>query len=263
MNRPALLAVGGIALMSSLAGATTIAEDNGFAAFGSNSGTGFGNVTAYSSPSGGGLFSATLDGDAYGMFAADNPSTGQTAYRQVTAAPVGGWTAGGNNLVTLSLSLRFDINNSNNIAFVNLKNAVGSNRTDGELLAFGVVSGNNAKLRVIGSATTDLTFSNAIATNSSPPNIDLSVTYNTQLGTYTLSATNRSSSQTLTTSGNLANPGGGYNPGAVAFINNNLGTNQNLIWDNLKITAVPEPLTAAALGLITMSILHRRSQRAI
>ena len=163
-------------------------------AYGSNGGSGFGAIT-YREGSGGGIYldtgSGKIDGaKSFGMFAGGGTGNTQAADRQILNAKAAG---------TLSLSVRFNVNNTVSFSGFNLKSAAGTTFGANEIISVGIrpTNGNNV-IAVNGGAQT-------INLGSTIPGqiVDFVLTYDGLSGTYSLGAKFRGSLGYTFTSGAL------------------------------------------------------------
>lgn len=210
--------------------------------FNDNGGTGFGPLT-YLGGDGGGIFDGNIGtGRALGIFAGSGSGNTQAVGRSVTDAVVAG---------EYSLTLRFDLSNASGSSGFNLKSALGTSFGGGELLFVGLTPGSGNNVLFVSDGTGSSTFAVGTLTELRGTTFAFTVSFDTLSLAYTVTAT--SGSQTGSFTGTLKDTNGataGTDPlGAVAFGNFNGGTaDQNLIADNLSITAVPEPSTLSLLA---------------
>ena len=235
------------------------AYDDGIG-YGDNGGTGFGALT-YLEGTGGGIYTETGgarldDAQSLGVYAGSN---GQALGRTVTTAVT---------LGVYTLDARFNLSNANAFSGFNIKSGLGTTFGANELLSFGLNPGNNNSFLV-----TDATGAHALAL-ASPEElrgaaINFTLTFNTLLATYTLTATDKGNGDTGAITGTLKDTNGLLALGtgalsAIGFANfNNDGFNQNLIADNLSIVAVPEVSPAWMFGApaIVGALLFGRRRR--
>ena len=220
-----------------------------------NGGFGFGALT-YLEGSNGGVFNANLDGArALGIFAGPGATDTQALGRTITS-PV---TTG-----TFSLSTSFNVSSVTGFSGFDLKDGLGGTLGAGQLLFIGLNAGTNNSF-----AITDATGTHQLTIGTTADlrfqNIDFSISFDTGLATYSLTATVRSNGQSGTISGSLIDTNGATagtgSFSAVGFGNFNSGPNQDFIIDNLQITAIPEPSTIALIGLsglILAAVVKRR-----
>jgi hypothetical protein len=164
-----------------------------------NGGSGFGPAT-YLEGTGGGIVlitgSAKIDGaKTFDVFAG---SGGQGLDRQILNARQAG---------TLSMSVRFNENNSISFSGFNLKSAPGTHFGDNEILSVGIhpADGNN-KIFAGGSVMKTIDLGTDIRKTdggANAPIVDIILTYDGLSGTYTLGAKLRTSSGYSFISGNL------------------------------------------------------------
>lgn len=211
-----------------------------------NGGTGFGPIT-YLTGNGGGAYFSNFDGRGLGIFAGENTGNTQALAREILNSVLAG---------TYSLSASFNITNTVAFTGFNLKSTLGSQLGEGELLSIGLLpeaqGGGNDVLYVTdgtGTRTVALGADNDLTFN----NIDFSIAFDTGAQTYSVTATVRGSNNVGMFSGilkdtNGADPGTGTF-GAVGFGIFNTGANQDLLIDNLVVTAIPEPSTVSLLAV--------------
>lgn len=205
-------------------------------------GTGFGPIT-YLEGTGGGLFNGTLgSGRALGLYAGNSSGNTQTFGRTLDSGVVAG---------TYSLTLRFDLNNSVGSSGFNLKTTLGTSLGGGELLFVGLTPGSGNNVLFVNDGTGTHTFAVGSLGELRGQVLDFSVSFDTAASTYSLTAT--SGSNVGTFSGSLKDTNGATagtdSLGAVGFGNFNGGAaDQNLLIDNLNVTAVPEPSSLSLLA---------------
>ena len=178
-----------------------------------------------------------------GIFAGGSAGNGQAAFRSLNTPEVA---------AIYNLSARFNLGNDHGFSGFNIKSAPGTAFGGAsELLAFGLdPSGGSGNISIFDNTGTHLIVLDGELRGSV---IDFGLTFDTTAGTYTLTASERGSlfgsfSGTLRDTNGVA-----AGVGAVAdlgFGNFNYGANQDLIVDNLSLTAIPEPGTTAGLFLI-------------
>ncbi|MEY2545988.1 MAG: hypothetical protein QOG48_1105 [Verrucomicrobiota bacterium] len=206
-----------------------------------NGGSGFGALT-YLEGTGGSLFDGSLSGArALGIAAGNGPGNTQALGRTVTGGVIAG---------TYSLDLRFNVNNVVGTTGFNIKSALGTSFGGNENLFVGLTPGSGNNVLFVDDATGTHTFSIGTLTELRGVNINFSLTFDTAAGTYSLTAS--ASSQLGSISGSLKDTNGATagvgTLNAIAFGNFNTGDTQDLVVDNLNITAVPEPSTLSFLA---------------
>jgi len=226
-------------------------------AYGSNGGSGFGAIT-YREGTGGGIYletaaGARIDGaKSFGMFAGGGTANTQAADRQILNAKAAG---------TLTLSVRWNVNNTVSFSGFNLKSATGTHFGDNEIISVGVRPGNgNNTIAVNGGAQTINLGSSVLGQV-----VYLILTYDGLSGTYSLGAKFRASSGYTFTSGNLklAN----VIPAYLGFGNFNTGNLQNVIFDGLSLVdsisagngSSAVATSATVTGLIANTTYHYRA----
>lgn len=200
-------------------------------------GTGFGPVTYLEGTSGGiYLDSSSRKIDGNYSFAIYSSTGGQAACRAILHP---------RDMGMMTLSARFDVDNTNAFSGFNLKSSQGVTFGSGELVAFGLTPGTgNNKLSIYGNTNQSIDLGSSILGQT----IDLCLQYNTSTGTFTLGAKFRSSSTYSYVSGYLKNSG--VMPAYLGFGNFNTGSNQNLIFDSIRFSMASS--TAATTGLRRM-----------
>ncbi|HEY3761711.1 MAG TPA: hypothetical protein VGN23_08185 [Verrucomicrobiae bacterium] len=145
-------------------------------------------------------------------------------------------------LVEFDIVTRFDVSGTG-LNAVDLR--TGNNTSSfsaGDLLTFGLQA-NGGGLAITDGSGTDL-----LPSGEARGSVwSWDVLFNTTAGTYTLSVTNLSGGYFDQVSGNL--DASGTSVGSFAVINSSTGSNQNVIFDQPTFTVVPEPVTAAFLGI--------------
>ena len=211
-------------------------------------GVGFGPIT-YLGGTGGDVFSASLDGRALGMSAGNEAGNSQTLGRSIdTSVAMGVYT----------LSASFNVTNTTGFSGFNLKTTLGTGLGDGELLSIGLLPGQGSGVFYVtdGSVAGSQTFALGSETDLRSENIDFSISFDTSALTYSVTATVRSSGQSGGTSGTLIDTNGAASgTGSLAAIglgNFNSGEFQDVIIDNLVVTAIPEPSTVSLLAASTI-----------
>jgi len=200
-------------------------------------GTGLGPV-AYLEGLSGGIYldSSTRKIDGNSSFAIYSSTGGQAVCRSILQ-PM--------DMGILTFSARFDVDNASGFSGFNLKSAQGNTFGTGELVAFGLnTSSGNNQIAVYGS--TALTID--LGSSGLGSVIDFYLRYNTSAGTYTLGAKFRSSSAYTFVSGALKNTG--FLASYLGAGNFNSGSNQNLIFDSIRLSVASS--TAATNGLRRM-----------
>ncbi|MDB6147416.1 MAG: hypothetical protein JWO45_1080 [Spartobacteria bacterium] len=228
-------------------------------AYGSSGGTGFGPAT-YREGSGGGIFLSNsgngnrqIDGaKSLAIYPGGGAGNTQAMDRQILNAKQAG---------TLSLSVRWDVSNTIAFSGFNLKSAAGTTFGANELISVGIrpASGNNV-IAVNGGAQT-------INLGSTIPGqiVDLVLTYDGQVGTYTLGAKFRANSTYITTTGILKFSNA--TPAYLGFGNFNTGNLQNVIFDSIQLTDAPSAgngigsvgATSTVTGLVLNTTYHYRA----
>jgi hypothetical protein len=221
--------------------------DHGWPSF--NGGTGYNLWTPLTDTGGGGTFmegvsvnNRQVDGSY--SFALYSGSGSYDISRPLTTATSSG---------DFSILTRFD----NAGAGPNLVNIRSGNTTTsfgaGELLSFGIVNGNELSY-------TDGSGFHLLASGEARGSVwDWNVDFNAALGSYSGSVTNLGGGYATTFSGTLEESG--TTMGSFAVINSSTGNNQNVIFDNPLITAVPEPATVALCGLSGLATLYLARRR--
>ncbi len=158
---------------------------------------------------------------------------------------------------TYTVFARFDVNNNAGESGFSLKTAAGSAFNDSNaILRFGLIGNSLNDTIVVNGGTETLDVSGA-DNSVTGDTIRFDLTFDTAAGTYSLTGQNFDDGVTNTVSGSLVGSG------PVSFLgfgNANTGGGQNLIFDGLAMsaTAVPEPLSAGAAGLLGLIALRRR-----
>jgi len=209
----------------------------GFDAFSNYSQTGGnrGNVLLVTANSGFGSAGRQIDGaKSFGVTAGTSTANRgiQTGYRPVLEPRQFG---------TFSFSLRCDVSNSRGFTGLNLKSERGTTFSAGELISVGMRpetdgrGGNNALVVSDASGFHHLDF----GSESRGALFDLVVDFDTLTGRYRLTATRRAGNVVRTHEGRLKLSGADTALAGFGYANaNNSGAaNQNLIFDNLLITA--------------------------
>ena len=249
-----------LSLSGAVSAATLVAADDyesGGASYGSGGGTGFGVHTDLAGP--GNIFGETgsprIDGNqSLGSFS----NGGSEEFgRTVTDTSAFNTALPG---VSFSASLRFNIPNSNStFKGLNLKTALGSTFNANEIISVGLTSASNTGLLVTGTTTQTLELGQGDLRGDI---LDVTLVYDRPSGAYTLTADNRDDpGAAVSISGTVKSPGGSNVPGAIGFIHSDVGgPGNNIYFDNLSLSAVPEPVSVlggtALLGVVT---LRRRS----
>jgi alpha-D-xyloside xylohydrolase len=224
--------------------------------YGSNGGSGFGAVS-YREGTGGGIYleagSGKIDGSkSFGMFAGGGTGNTQAADRQILNAKQAG---------TLTISVRWNVNNSVAFSGFNLKSATGTTFGANEIISVGMRPGNG---------------NNAIAVNGGAQTIDLGSDIRGQIvdlilnfdglsGTYQLGAKFRASAGYTFTSGNLKLTN--VIPAYLGFGNFNTGNLQNVIFDSISLVdsnsagngASAVAMNSAVTGLTPNTTYHYRA----
>ncbi len=209
-------------------------------AYGTSGGTGLG-PPVYLEGSGGGIFLVTpanptsnrqIDGNnSFGVFAGSGSGNTQGMDRQILNAQLAG---------TLTISCRFDVNNSTSFAGFNLKSAQSAPGTGSfganELISVGIhpADGNNTIAINGGTGVTPHGQIINLGTDLRGQIIDFVLTYDGLSGTYTLGAKLRSNSNFTYVSGPLK--ASNVTPSYLGFGNFNTGNAQNAIFDSISIT---------------------------
>ncbi|GEM_PF-4608244 len=209
--------------------------------YGDNGGTGFGALT-YLEGTGGGLFNGTLAGArALGVFSGGGSGNTQAMGRTITGGVIAG---------NYSLDLRFDVDNAVGTTGFNIKSGLGSSFGGNELLFVGMTPGSGNNVLFVNDGTGTHTFAITGLTELRGVNLHFSVDFDTAAGTYSLTANSGANIGSI--SGSLIDTNGGSagvgTLNAIAFGNFNTGANQNVVVDNLNITAIPEPSTLSLLA---------------
>lgn len=241
--------------------AATVAQDDAQSysgyAYGNNGGSGFGAST-YLEGTNGGIYletgSRSIDGSkSFAMYS----DTGEQALARTISTPSGGWTSNFNRLVTITTSLRFDLSNTTGFSGFNIKTASGSTFAANQLIRIGMSPSDHDRLKITAGNSPVLTFSGDSEIRGDI--IDVTLNLDTVTGSYSAFAYNRQSNVTSSTvTGSLTSGLGSFNPGSWGIANFNTGSNQNFIWDNMLVVAVPEPTVVAGAGLIGLVALKRR-----
>ena len=213
--------------------------------YGENGGTGFGPLQ-YLEGTGGEIGNGSIDGRALRLTAgeaADGNNGTQTLARAINA-PL--------ELGIYSLTASFNVTNSVGFSGFNLKTGVGGGLGDGELLSIGLLpSAGNGVFYVTQSGGTQ-TFSIPGVTDLRFQNIDFSIAFDSGAATYSITATIRDGGASGSTQGSLIDRNGvsvgAGAVGAVGFGNFNSGAFQDVLIDNLTLTAIPEPSTVSLLA---------------
>lgn len=207
-----------------------------------NGGSGFGALT-YLEGTGGGLFDGTLGGArALGIFSGAGAGNTQALGRSILAPTIAG---------TFTLDLRFDVDNAVGTTGFNLKTGLGTSFGGNELLFIGLTPGSGNGVLFVSDAGGTNSFSIGSLTELRGANINLSISFDTSAATYSVTAT--SGVETGTFSGSLKDTNGATAGtdalSAIGFGNFNGGSaNQNLVFDNLNLAAVPEPTSLSLLA---------------
>lgn len=200
-------------------------------------GTGFGPVTYLEGTAGSIYLESTtrkIDGNySFGIYS----STGGQAACRAILHP--------RDMGILTFSARFDVDNTAAFSGFNLKSSPGVSFGSGELVAFGLspTNGNN-KISVYGSTNLSIDLGTSLLGQL----VDFYLRYNSSAGTYTLGAKLRSSSTYTYVTGYLKSSGTA--PSYLGFGNFNIGSNQNLIFDSIRLSLASS--TAATNGLRRM-----------
>jgi PEP-CTERM motif len=151
---------------------------------------------------------------------------------------------------------RFDVDNTVGFTGFDIKSTVGSTFGAGQLLSWGLTPATgNSNILVTGSVTTNISMGSDELRGAI---LQYTVNWNTIAGTYSMSVTNLSGTGHGSVSGLLQASG---NPvDALGFANFNSGNNQNVIFDQLSVSAIPEPSTIilVSVGLMGALALRRR-----
>ena len=160
---------------------------------------------------------------------------------------------------SLSVLVRHDLDNATGFSGINLKSIAGPLFGGGELLAVGLVptsiysGGGNDNVSVFGST------SQSVSPNGGELRgdiLDYIVDWNTDAGTYDVTIDDLTHGGSASTSGSLK--AAGEPVVSIGFGNFDVGSFNNLIFDDLSVSAVPEPTTATAIvGLAGMCGLRR------
>lgn len=231
-------------------------ESNTGMSYGTNGGNGLGAIT-YREGTGGGVYletgSGKIDGaKSFGIFSNSGGGNTQAADRQILNAGQAG---------TLTLSARWNVNNSVAFSGFNLKSAQGATFGANEIISVGMRPANgNTTIAVNGGAQTI-----NLGSEVRGQIIDLFLTYDGQAGTYTLGAKFRASSTYTTTTGALKLSG--VTPAYLGFGNFNTGASQNLIFDSISIVDAPSagngtgavPTSSTVTGLTPNVTYHYRA----
>jgi len=204
--------------------------------FNNTGGSGLGPIT-YLEGSNGGIYldsSRKIDGNY--SFAIYAGTGGQAACRQIFNP---------RDMGILTFSARFDVDNTNAFSGFNLKSTQGGGFGGGELLAFGLhpSSGNN-KIVVYGATTQFIDLGSSLL--GIP--VDFYIRYNSSTGTYTLGAKFRTATAYTYVTGSFKTAG--QLASYLGVGNFNTGSNQNLIFDSLRLSLASS--TAATNGLRRM-----------
>ena len=224
--------------------------------YGDNGGIGFDGLT-YLGGANGGLFEGAIDGQALGIFAGNDD--GQAVGRAINSPIFAG---------TYTLSLSFNLSNATDFSGFNLKNSIGGSLGAGELLFVGLTASNGNASLLIGDGTGGHSVSLGADPDLRFENIDFSISFDTGALTYSLTATVRDSGDVGMFSGTLKDTNGGDAGsgavGAVGFGNFDAGSNNNLLVDNLNLTAIPEPSTVSLLSTVAIfgGCFYARRRRA-
>lgn len=192
--------------------------------YGSNGVSGFGAAT-YREGTGGGIVLVTgspkIDGaKSFDVFSGGGAGNTQALDRQILNASKAG---------TLSLSVRWNVNNTVAFSGFNLKSAPGTHFGDNELISVGIRLGNgNNSIAVNGGAQTINLGSSVLGQV-----IDLVLTYDGLSGTYLLGAKFRATSGYSFTSGNLK--ASNVTPAYLGFGNFNTGNLQDVLFDSIQL----------------------------
>lgn len=228
--------------------------------FGGTSGTGFGAYTTLAGNGDGGVYfeNSTRKIDGNGSLGVYGNNTGTIFGRTVTNTSA--YT--GQSLGIFDVSLRFDIANSNaGFKGINLKSGLGTTFGDTELFSIGMTNATNNGLLITGSASQTVNFGAEVRGSI----LDIHVQWNLATGAYSLTATQRGNSNIQTASGNFNSSAfpSSYAVGAIGYLNSQTGANQNVIYDNLQLQAVPEissfVFAGVAFGVGTIVVWKRRS----
>ncbi|MBA3960401.1 MAG: PEP-CTERM sorting domain-containing protein [Chthoniobacterales bacterium] len=253
--KPLILFTALFATIATVTAAPDAADDYqsyGSLNYGDNGGTGLGALT-YLEGSGGGVFLAgpgsAIDPagneKSMGIFAGGSGATGQAAYRSLNTLEVAG---------TYDVSARFNLSNTTAFSGFNIKTGVGSTFGTSELLAFGLnpAQGSGSISLFDATGTHTITLDGELRGSV----IDFALTFDTSAGTYTLTASERGSIAGFFTGLLKDTNGAAAGVGSVAdlgFANFNIGTNQDLIVDNISVsslTPIPEPGSTAGILLL-------------
>ena len=227
--------------------------------YGSTGGSGFG-AAHYLEGTGGGIFLANasnggrqIDGaKSFAVFAGGGTGNTQAMDRQILNAQPSG---------TLTLSARFDVNNTVAFSGFNLKSTEGSTFGTSELISVGLRPANgNTTIAVNGGAQTI-----NLGSEIRGAVVDFSLSYDCVSATYTLGTKFRSSTAFTTVSGTLKSAG--QTAAYLGFGNFNTGTTQNLILDSIALSTSasassvtsPVVVSGTASGLTPDTTYHYRA----
>ncbi|GEM_PF-447306 len=190
-------------------------------AYGNNGGSGFGSLT-YREGNNGGVYleagGGKIDGTkSFGLFS----STGtQAADRQILNAKQAG---------ALSISVRWNVNNSVAFSGFNLKSGQGATFGANELISVGIRPANGNNTIAVNGGVQTINLGSDIRGQI----VDLVLTYDGLSGTYQLGAKFRASAGYTYTSGPLK--ASGVTPAYLGFGNFNTGSQQNVIFDSISL----------------------------
>ncbi len=194
-------------------------------AYGDNGGSGLGPAD-YLQGTGGGLYleqsSQKIDGSSsFGIYAGGGSGNSQAMDREILGAQTSG---------TVSLSMRFDVNNTVAFSGFNLKSGEGSTLGTDELVSVGITPSTGNDVIAVDGGTQTINLGSSVLGQI----IDFILSYDSVMGTYTLQAKFRTSSTYSSVSGSLKATG--QTPTYLGFGNFNTGNLQNLIFDDIVVT---------------------------
>jgi len=198
--------------------------------YGDNGGTGLGPAT-FLEGSGGSIFLATggtsIDGGK--SFDIRGGTLGQAMTRSILAPT---------SQAEYTVSATFNEDNTNGFDGFNIKSAPGTKFADNELVSFGL-SNTGGDFSVVVSGAIDQTIDLGFTSFTSLVNstIDFDLVYDTNAGSFTLGAKLHSDASFTTVSGSLKSAGNTAT--TLGFSAMNTGNNQDMIFDDLKITTLP------------------------
>lgn len=229
-------------------------RDFNFSSTNNSGGTGFGNFTRYGQANtNSGTYLAvnssnqTIDGTrTFGVWAGSN---GISFYRTISSAKQFG---------SLSLSVRFNMNNINGFSGINLKSQAGSGSSgfgSGELISFGVSkdSGTNGILVTDSSGKRVLDLGESVFNKS----LDFQIDFDALNRRYVVGAKFRTNSIFTKMSGTMS--GTGSNVTHIGFANWNTGNNQDLMFDSLEVRGSSSIGTGTNAVIVSNSITNLSS----